>query len=127
VLLSLRRRGQLLLLTCALLGVVVGSSLGMAAGSAGTLSALMAPARERGASAVAANPPTAQPSRPHATAPRAQASGAATVTRSRPAHRADRRHKAGKAEKTEKTEKKHGKHHREGHAHRGKGKHQKDK
>jgi hypothetical protein len=111
VLLSLRRRGQLLLLTCTLMGVFVGASLGMVADRPGTPSALMAPAPARQASAVAANPASGQPARPQATAPRSRTGGEAVVARNRPAHRAHRHHQNKRD-------------HKDGH---GEGKHHKDK
>ena len=54
MLLSLRRRGQLLLATCVLAGVVLGSGCGMLVQSAEVPGAFPVPAREAGSSAMAA-------------------------------------------------------------------------
>jgi hypothetical protein len=57
VLLSLRRRGQLLVVTSALLGAVAGASLGMMVERAQAQRAVAASALGLGASRVAASPP----------------------------------------------------------------------
>jgi hypothetical protein len=112
MLLSLRRRGQLLL-TCALLGAVAGTSLGMMADYAQTPSTFAAPAQERRAAGVAANPPSG----PEATAPRYRANSRAV---GKPTGMADRagRHKAGNG----KHDRGNGKHDRGRPADRGTGK-----
>jgi hypothetical protein len=103
MLLSLRRRGQLLLATCVLAGAVVGSGCGMLAESAEAPSAFPVPAWERGSSAEAAGSSGRASSGSRTAAPRSQAGDEATVTPTGSPDRADRHHKAGK----------HGKHHRE--------------
>jgi hypothetical protein len=109
MLLSLRRRGQLLLATCVLAGVVLGSGCGMLVESAEAPTALAVPAWERGSSAVAASSSDRPPSGSRtATAP-SQARDVGRRTGS--PDRADRHHKTGK----------HGRHDR-----RGKGKPGKD-
>jgi hypothetical protein len=95
VLLSLRRRGQLLLVTSALVGVVAGASLGMVAESAETTGSVAVVARERGASGVAASASPSQPSGPRSTAQRSRADNGSTGKRSSLADRAGRHHKAG--------------------------------
>ena len=110
MLLSLRRRGQLLLLTCALLGAVAGISLGMMVEYAQTPSAFAVPPQERQASRVAASPPSG----PQATAPQYRADSRSTGKRSGMADFAGRHPKAGN-----------GKHDRGRPADRGKGKHDK--
>jgi hypothetical protein len=102
MLLSLRRRGQLLLATCVLAGMFVGSGCGMLVESAEAPSAFPVPAWERGSSAVAAGSSGRAPSGSRTTAPRSQAGDEATVTPTGSPDRADRHHKAGK----------HGKHQR---------------
>jgi hypothetical protein len=116
VLLSLRRRGQLLLLTSALLGAVGGASLGMMVEHAETPSAFAAAARERAASGMAASPLSSQSSGSKATAPWSQAGEESTGRRTSVVDRADRHHKAGD-----------GKHDRGTPADRGNGKPGKDK
>jgi hypothetical protein len=108
MLLSLRRRGQLLLVTCALLGAVTGASLGMIVERAAAPSAVTAPARARAASGVAASPPGSQASESQA----AGQTGDGSIGQRSPVDRADRRDKPGKD----------GKHDRGTPADRGKGK-----
>jgi hypothetical protein len=91
MLLSLRRRGQLLLLTCALVGAVAGASLAMMVEYAQTPSAFAVPARERGAAGVAASPPSGV----EATAPRLGADSGSVGKRSSMADRGGRHPKAG--------------------------------
>jgi hypothetical protein len=112
MLLSLRRRGQLLLATCVLLGVVVGAGCGMMVEDAQAPSALAALARERGASAAAASSSNRATAGSHDTASRSQAGDGPTVRRAKSLDRADRHDKAGKYGKQ---------------YHRGKGKPGKDK
>jgi hypothetical protein len=109
MLLSLRRRGQLLLATCALAGVFVGSGCGLLAESAQAPSALAAPAWERGSSAVAAGSSNRADSGSRAAASRSQAGEEATVTRTGSPDRADRHDKAGKQDKHHRGKDKHGK------------------
>jgi hypothetical protein len=73
VLLSLRRRGQLLVVMSALLGAVAGTSLGMVVERAEAPSAVAAPARARGAAGVAASQPGSHPAAPPAAALQSQA------------------------------------------------------
>jgi hypothetical protein len=108
MLLSLRRRGQLLLVTCALLGAVTGASLGMIVERAEAPSAVTVPARAREASGVAASPPGSQASEFQAVGQ----AGDGSIGQPNPVDRADRRHKPGKD----------GKHGRGTPADRGKGK-----
>jgi hypothetical protein len=114
MLLSLRRRGQLLLLTCALLGAVAGTSLGMMAEYARTPSALAVPPQERGAAGVAASPPSGS----EATAPRYRADSGSVGKRTAMADRAGHHHKAGNG----KHDRGNGKHDRGRPADRGTGK-----
>ena len=109
MLLSLRRRGQLLLATCVLAGVFVGSGCGMLVERAEAPGAFAGPAWEAGSVVVAGSSGRAPSGSPTA-ASRSQASEESTVRRSGSPGRADRHHEAGK----------HGKHHR------GKGKRGKD-
>ena len=110
MLLSLRRRGQLLLATCVLAGVFVGSGCGMLVESAQAPSALAVPAWERGSSAVAVGSSGRAASGSPTAAARSQAGEEATMRPTGAPERADRDHKAGKQ----------GKHHR-GKGKRGKG------
>jgi hypothetical protein len=110
MLLSLRRRGQLLLATCVLAGVVVGSGCGMLVERAQVPSAFLVPAWQHGSSAVAAGSSNRADSGSRA-ASRSQAGEEATVTRTGSPDRADRHDKAGKQDKR----------------HRGKGKYGKDR
>jgi hypothetical protein len=103
MLLSLRRRGQLLLATCVLAGVFVGSGCGMLVESVEAPGASAGPAWEAGSSALAAGSSDRAPSGSRTSASRSQAGDEATVTPTGSAERADRHHKAGK----------HGKHQRE--------------
>ena len=73
MLLSLRRRGQLLVVMSALLGAVAGTSLGMVVERAEAPSAVAAPARARGAAGVAASQPGSHPAAPPAAALQSQA------------------------------------------------------
>jgi hypothetical protein len=114
MLLSLRRRGQLLLLTCALLGAVAGTSLAMMADYAQTPSAFAVPAQERGAAGVAASPPLGS----EATPPRVRADSGSTAKRTGMADRAGHHHKAG----NDKHDRGNGKHDRGRPADRGTGK-----
>jgi hypothetical protein len=103
MLLSLRRRGQLLLATCVLAGVFVGSGCGMLVERAEAPGAFAVPAWEAGSSAVAAGSSDRALSGSRATASGFQAGDEATVTPTGSPDRADRHHKAEK----------HGKQHRE--------------
>jgi hypothetical protein len=96
MLLSLRRRGQLLLATCVLAGVFVGSGCGMLVESAGAPSALAGPAWERGSSAVAAGSSDRAPSGSRTAASRSRSGDEATAIPTGSPGRADRHHKAGK-------------------------------
>jgi hypothetical protein len=102
MLLSLRRRGQLLLATCVLAGVFVGSGCGMLVESAEAPGAFAAPAWEAGSSAMAAGSSGRAASGSRTAASRTQAGEESTMTRAGSPQRADRHHKAGK----------HAKHHR---------------
>jgi hypothetical protein len=102
MLLSLRRRGQLLLATCVLAGVFLGSGCGMLVESAEAPGALTVPAWERGSSPVAASSSDRAPSRTRTASSGSQAGDAPTVRRASLLERDDRHHKAGK----------HGKRHR---------------
>jgi hypothetical protein len=73
VLLSLRRRGQLLVVTSALLGAVAGAGLGMVVERAEAPSAVAAPARARGAAGLVVSQPGSHPAAPQAAAPQSQA------------------------------------------------------
>jgi hypothetical protein len=114
MLLSLRRRGQLLCLTCALLGAAAGISLAIMAEYAQTPSAFAVPARERGAAGVAASPPSGS----EATAPRYRADSGSIGKRTAMADRAGRHPKAGNG----KHDRGNGKHDRGRPADRGTGK-----
>jgi hypothetical protein len=107
MLLSLRRRGQLLLATCVLAGVVLGAGCGMMVEGAQAPSPFTVPAWERGASAAAGSTSDRAPSGSRTAASGSQADEVVRPTSS--PDRADRHHKAGK----------HGKHHR-GKTNRGK-------
>jgi hypothetical protein len=100
MLLSLRRRGHLLLASCVLLGVVVGAGCGMMVEGAEAPGALAAPAWDRGASSVAGSSSNRAPAGSRAAASRPQAGDVERRTGS--LDRADRHDKSGK----------HGKHHR---------------
>jgi hypothetical protein len=114
VLLSLRRRGQLLLLTCALLGAFAGTSLAMMADYAQTPSALAIPEQEPREAGVAASPPSGS----EATAPRYRADSGSVGKRTAMADRAGHHHKAG----NDKHDRGNGKHDRGRPADRSKGK-----
>jgi hypothetical protein len=73
VLLSLRRRGQLLVVMSALLGAVAGAGLGMMVERAEAPSAVAAPARARGAAGLVASQPGSHPAAPQAAALQSQA------------------------------------------------------
>jgi hypothetical protein len=100
MLLSLRRRGQLLLATCVLAGVFVGSGCGMLVERAEAPGAFAGPPWEAGSSAVAVGSSDRAPSGSRTVASPSEARGESTV---RPTGSPDRHHKADK----------HGKHHRE--------------
>jgi hypothetical protein len=98
MLLSLRRRGQLLLATCVLAGVFVGSGCGMLVESAEAPGTFAVPAWERGSSAMAASTSdrAASGSRAAASPSQAQASDGSTARRAASPDRADRHDKADK-------------------------------
>jgi hypothetical protein len=73
VLLSLHRRGQLLVVMSALLGAVAGAGLGMMVERAKAPSAVAAPARARGAAGLVASQPGSHPAAPQAAALQSQA------------------------------------------------------
>lgn len=95
MLLSLRRRGQLLLAISVLVGVVVGASLGMVA-RAEPPSVLAAPARERAAPGAAASASGSPPSEARAALPRPRAGDGPSGRHTVLADRADRHQQAGK-------------------------------
>jgi hypothetical protein len=86
---SLRRRGQLLVVVGALLGALIGTTLGLIAEDAQTSTAVAGPGPGRGA-ALAASPPSSQP-----TASRAAGSGdgndSSGTQRAEPPGRPDKR------------------------------------
>jgi hypothetical protein len=89
---SLRRRGQVLVVVGALLGVVIGVALGLVVEDAETNRAMAAPRRERGA-ALAASPPSSQPPASGAASSgnRADGNGSAAKQRTEAADRPDKR------------------------------------
>jgi hypothetical protein len=101
MLLSLRRRGQLLLATCVLAGAFLGSGCGMLVESAQAPSAFAGPAWEAGSTAMAAGSSSRAPSGSRTDASGSQAGDKATATPIGSADRADR-HKAEKQEKQQK-------------------------
>jgi hypothetical protein len=109
MLLSLRRRGQLLLATCVLAGVFVGSGCGMLVERAQAPGAFAGPAWEAGSSAVAAGSSGRAPSGSRAAASRSQAGDEATVTPTGSPDRADRHDKAEEQDKHHWGKGKHGK------------------
>jgi hypothetical protein len=111
---SLRRRGQVLVITGALLGAVAGAALGLVGERAEAPGAIGAAALGRGASGVAAGSPSSRPSSPQATRPRSQAGDGLSEQRPNPLDQADRR--GDKARK-------HSSHDRGKPGGRGKGKH----
>jgi hypothetical protein len=101
MLLSLRRRGQLLLATCVLAGAFLGSGCGMLVESAQAPSAFAGPAWEAGSTAMAAGSSSRAPSGSRTAASGSQAGEASTMSRIGSPARADR-DKAGKHEKQQK-------------------------
>jgi hypothetical protein len=96
MLLSLRRRGQLLLATCVLAGAFVGSGCGMLVESAEAPSAFAMPAWEAGSAAGSSG---RAPSGSRPAASRSQAGDEPTVRPTGSPERADRHHKAEKHDK----------------------------
>jgi type IV secretory pathway VirB10-like protein len=95
---SLRRLGQLLVVTGALLGAVLGVSLALIVENAESSRAVGAPGRER-AAVLAASPPSSQPraSRAASSQDSADGSDSSGTQRAEAADRANQR--AGKADK----------------------------
>ena len=108
MLLSLRRRGQLLLATCVLAGVFVGSGCGMLVERAQAPGAFAGPAWEHGLSAVAAGSSNRADSGSRA-ASRSQAGQETIGTRTGAPDRADRHDKAEEQDKHHRGKGKHGK------------------